>query len=76
MKFDGKGYIKALWDKTSDRPILQLERYAVPGDSTKSRIVVKDISQLSAKDLASLLEREIKVDVGKPYDWDPEDDLS
>lgn len=76
LRFEGKGYIKALWDNTSDRPILQLERYAVPGDSAKSRVVMRDISQLSAEGLANLLETEIKVDVRKPYDWDPEDSLS
>ncbi len=74
LKFEERGYIKALWHQEQERPVLRLERHITEDMNPADRVVSEDISKLSDEELAHILRERIKVDLTKPPFWEEGDD--
>ncbi len=74
LKFEERGYIKALWHKEQERPVLRLERHITEDMKPGDRVVSEDVSNLSDDELAHILKEGIKVDLSKPPLWEEGDD--
>jgi hypothetical protein len=74
LRFEERGYIKAVWHKEQERPVLRLERHITDDMNPADRIVSEDVSKLSDDELAQILKEGIKVDLSKPPLWEEGDD--
>ncbi len=74
LRFEERGYIKPLWHKEQERPVLRLERHITEDMNPVDRVVSEDISKLSDDELAHILKEGIKVDLSKPPFWEEGDD--
>lgn len=74
LRFEERGYIKALWHKEQERPVLRLERHVTEDMNPADRVVSEDISKLADDELAHILKEGIKVDLSKPPFWEEGDD--
>lgn len=74
LKFEERGYIKAVWHKEQDRPVLRLERHITQETNTADKVVSEDVSTLSSDELAEILKKGIRVDLSKPPFWEEGDD--
>ena len=74
LRFEERGYIKAVWNRSQERPVLRLERHITEDMNPEERVVAEDISGLSHEELTHLLKEGIKVDLRKPPFWEEGDD--
>ncbi|MGB7283661.1 MAG: hypothetical protein WBE13_15455 [Candidatus Acidiferrum sp.] len=74
LRFEERGYIKALWHREQERPVLRLERHITEDMNPADKVVSDDVSKLSDDELAHILKDGIKVDLSKPPFWEEGDD--